>query len=355
VKIRAGRFLYPMKKLVFFLFLTPALAQENPAPAMRQAATAFLASLDEAQRQQATFEFDHAERVNWHFVPRPRKGLPLKAMSAPQRKAALALLQTGLSVEGYEKATSIIDLENVLRVVENRSGTDTYRDPENYYFSVFGTPNETGPWGWRAEGHHLSLQFSSLTNRVISSTPRFLGANPGVVRAEVPQKGRQVLKQETELALRLVQSLGPEQVKRAVLSETSPGNIFTGNSRKASLAKQEGIPFSELTAAQQVLFRDLLNAYLRTYHLTLARQQLAQLEQTGLDRLVFAWAGDRQAGYGPGRGQYYRIHGPTILIEYDNSQNEANHVHTVVRDLTNDFGDDLLAEHYRQQHAAPKP
>lgn len=346
-----------MKSLVLLLALSlPALAQENPAPAMRRAATAFLNSLDAAQRQQATFGFDDAERVNWHFVPRPRKGLPLKAMTAPQRQAALALLQTGLSAEGYEKVTGIMDLENVLRVVENRSNTDAYRDPDNYYFSVFGEPGDSAPWGWRAEGHHLSLQFSTLTNRVISATPRFLGSNPGVVRAEVPQKGKEILKQETVLAMRLVNLLSPEQLKQATLLETAPPDIFTGNSRKVSLAKQEGIAYAQLNAEQQALFKDLLHAYLRTYHLTLAKQQMGTLEKVGLDRLVFAWAGDRTAGYGPGRGQYYRIHGPTILIEYDNTQNEANHVHTVVRDLTNDFGDDLLAEHYRKQHATePKP
>jgi hypothetical protein len=345
-----------MKTFLLLLGLSiPALAQENPAPAMRRAATAFLQTLDETQRKQATYAFDHEERFNWHFVPRQRKGLPLKAMTVPQRQAAMALLQTGLSAEGYGKVTSILDLENVLRVVENRSNTDTYRDPDNYYFSVFGEPGDQEPWGWRAEGHHLSLQFSSLTNRIISATPRFLGSNPGVVRAEVPQKGREVLKKETELALRLVNTLTPTQLRQAMLSETAPNDIFTGNSRKVSLAKQEGISFAELSAEQQALFRDLLNAYLRTYHLTLARQQMAQLEKAGLDKLVFAWAGDREAGYGPGHGHYYRIHGPTVLIEYDNTQNQANHVHTVVRDLTNDFGDDLLAEHYKKLHAAPKP
>ncbi len=335
---------------VALLATVPALAQQPLAPQMRQAAQAFLKSLTDEQRKTATFAFTDEERFNWHFVPRERKGLTFNQMTEPQRKTALALLHTALSDQGYGEAAAIFDLENVLRVVENRPPNDTRRDPGNYAFSVFGEPTEAGPWGWRVEGHHLSLNFSSLTNRIVAVTPTFFGSNPGIVRAEVPQKGKEVLKREAELGYALVNSLSDDQLKKATLSDVAPGDIVTYNKRKALLEKQEGIAFGDLGRDQQQAFLRLLDAYLQRYHLTLANQQMDKLKQAGLDKLTFAWAGDRQPGLGPGKGQYYRIHGPTILIEYDNTQNEANHVHTVVRDLTNDFGDDVLAEHYRQQH-----
>jgi hypothetical protein len=345
-----------MNRFFQFLFVAlltvggAAVAQQPVAASMRQAALTFLKSLTDEQRKTATFAFTDEERYNWHFVPRARKGLPFRDMTDAQHQAALTLLQTGLSSQGYGKVTSIFDLENVLIVVENRAPTDHFRDPNQYAFSVFGDPAGKDPWAWRMEGHHCYLHFYVLGDRVVAMTPTFLGSNPGVVRAEVPQKGKEVLKQETELAFALVNSLSDDQLKKATLSDVAPGEIVTFNKRKALLEKQEGIPFADLGRDQQRAFLDLLTVYLQRYHLTLANQQMDKLKQVGLDKLTFAWAGDRQPGYGPGKGQYYRIHGPTLLIEYDNTQNQGNHVHTIVRDLTNDFGEDVLAEHYRQQH-----
>ncbi|MFD1140709.1 DUF3500 domain-containing protein [Larkinella insperata] len=339
--------------LIFLAGLLLAFTPPSREPVGKEMAAAvqtFVNSLDADQRKLAVFPFDSEERFDWHYVPRKRNGLPLKQMNPQQRKAAMVLLKTALSDQGYEKVTSIIDLENVLRVVENRPSNDTYRDPENYSFSVFGDVSNKTPWGWRVDGHHLSLHFSSLTGKVIGMTPTFLGSNPGVVRADVPQKGRQILKQEEALALALVTSFNSDQLGRALISETCPGDIVTTNTRKASIEKKEGIAFPQMTESQQKTFLSLLETYLNNYHVTLKNQQLDKLKKVGLDKLVFAWAGDRQAGFGPGKGQYYRIQGPTILIEYDNSQNNANHVHSVVRDLTNDFGEDILAEHYKAQH-----
>ncbi|WP_310587125.1 DUF3500 domain-containing protein [Tellurirhabdus bombi] len=359
-----------MKAFLLFLFVSfPFLgfSQTKPEPvnqAMSRTVRAFLQTLTPEQRQQVSFNFEDEERFNWFFVPRQRKGLTLKKMTESQQQAAMAILKTALSDQGYAKATAIIDLENVLRVIEKRGPDDNYRDPTNYYFSVFGEPlekesDQSKPWGWRMEGHHLSFQFSSITNQVLGMTPTFMGSNPGVVRADVPQKGKYILKSETELAYALIKALSKEQLTKAVISENCPNDIFTGNSRKASLAKIEGLPLAEMTSAQQKLFMDLLNTYLNNYHVTLKNQQLDKLKKAGLSKIAFAWAGDRDPEYGiaqpgPGKGQYYRIHGPTILIEYDNSQNNANHIHTVVRDLTNDFGEDLLMEHYRSQHAGKK-
>lgn len=333
---------------LFLAFAPPAREPINKE--MAAAVKAFVGSLDAAQRKLAVFPFDSEERFDWHYIPRKRNGLPLKQMNPQQRKAAMDLLKTALSKQGYEKVTSIIDLENVLRVVENRPPNDTYRDPENYSFSVFGEVSDKNPWGWRIDGHHLSLHFSSLTNKVIGMTPTFLGSNPGIVRADVPQKGRQILKQEEALALALVNSLNSDQLQKALISESCPNDIVTTHTRKASIEKMEGISLHQLTESQQKTFLTLLETYLSNYHVTLKNQQMDKLKKAGLDKLVFAWAGDRQVGYGPGKGQYYRIQGPTLLIEYDNSQNNANHVHSVVRDLTSDFGEDILAEHYKAQH-----
>jgi hypothetical protein len=344
-----------------------AAAQQRVKDDMLDAATTFLDLLTPEQRKQAMYPLGDVERFNWHYVPRERKGLALKQMTPDQRRAAMAMLKTGLSNQGYEKATSIIDMENVLRVIDNRPPNDTYRDPENYSFTVFGEPAAKTPWSWRIEGHHLSLQFLSLTGQVLAQTPTFFGSNPGVLTydthmadkrmsdprvKELPQKGREILKQETERAFALLKSLNADQRKKAIIDPVAYPEIITTNKRTASLEKMDGLMLSEMTADQRRLFLDLLQVYMANYRITLAKQQMAKLEKASLDSLRFAWAGDLTPELGEGKGWYYRIHGPTILIEYDNTQTNANHIHTVVRDLTNDWGDDLLKEHYKNSHQA---
>ncbi|MFD2572541.1 DUF3500 domain-containing protein [Spirosoma soli] len=332
----------------------PKAAEQRIKDEMAEASKAFLAGLTAEQRQQATFPFEDVERFNWYYVPRSRKGLPLKQMTADQKRAALVMLKTGLSDQGYEKAMSIMDMENVLRVIEKRSDTDTYRDPENYYFTIFGDPSTANPWSWRIDGHHLSLQFLSLTGRVLAQTPTFFGSNPGEVRIDVPQKGKQILRQETERAFALLKALTDTQRKQVVLDAVAYPDIVSTNRRNVAMERMDGLKFSEMNADQQKLFLELLQVYLSNYRITLAKQQLDKLEKVGLNNLRFGWAGDLTPQLGEGKGWYYRIHGPTILIEYDNTQNNANHIHTVVRDLTNDFGDDLLREHYQtSKHSRP--
>jgi hypothetical protein len=309
---------------------------------------AFLKSLSAEQKAETLLPYTNLARFDWNFTPRARKGLTFKNMNADQRKAAMAMVRLVLSQEGYSKAEQIIDLENVLRVVETRPANDTYRDPENYAFLVFGTPGKD-PWGWRVEGHHLSLHFSSVDNQ-ITYTPSFMGSNPGQVMAEVPQKGKRILKAEQDMAFELLHSLNAPQLAKANLGEKAPNEIFTSNSRKASLAKMEGITMGELNAEQKGIFKKLIMAYLQRYHITLKKQQWAELEKNGLDNIHFAWLGDQQPEIGTGHGHYYRVHGPTFLIEFDNTQNGGNHIHSVVRDLTSDFGEDLLKAHYEKGH-----
>lgn len=338
---------------------TPAKATAQLRDDIQTHARNFLRSLTAEQRKRATFRFDDEERFDWHYIPRDRKGLPLRAMNEEQKQAALQLLKSSLSQEGYDKARGIMSLENVLRIIENRPANDTYRDPDQYAFSVFGDPSGKEPWSWRVDGHHLAMQFLIVAGptgegRVLAQTPSFFGSNPAVVRIDGPEKGKQVLKEETMHAFALLASLDTAQVRRATLAAVAYPDIVTGNRRKLSLDRMDGLRMGDMTSAQQALFTQLLKVYLGRYRVTLAQQQLDKLTKAGLDELRFAWAGDLTPTVGAGKGWYYRIHGPTILIEYDNTQTNANHIHTVVRDLTNDFGMDALEEHYRSSpHTKP--
>jgi len=312
---------------------------------MSAAANKFLQSLSVAQKAKAQFRFDHEERYNWHFTAKSRKGIPLEELNIGQHKAAMDLLHTALSDTGFEKTNSIIELEGILRSVENRPENDSYRDPGKYYFSFFGNPLSDSVWGWRLEGHHISFNFSSRNNHLVSGTPGFLGANPALVLSG-PDEGKQVLKDETELGFALMNAFNPKQIEKAVIDPKAPADIITGASRKAMINQPEGILYSDLNSSQQKIFLQLLSLYIHRYTRLFAVSMMQEIETAGLNNLRFAWAGSQQPGLG--NPHYYRIHGPTIIIEYDNTQNNANHVHTVLRDLKNDFGGDELLEHYKR-------
>jgi hypothetical protein len=312
---------------------------------MTASAIKFLQTLSSTQKAKAQFVFDDEERYNWHYVPIDRKGIPLKELTAAQRKAGLDLLHTALSDTGFNKTIAVIQLERVLREVENRPANDDYRNPEKYYFSIFGNPVSDSIWGWRFEGHHVAFNFSSKNNQLVSATPGFLGANPAIVLSG-PEKGKQILKNESELGFVLLHSFDKKQLEKAVIDVKAPGEIFTADSRKAMISEPKGILYSELNITQQKIFMQLLSIYIHRYTLLFAMGMMHEIELAGLNNLRFAWAGDQQPGQG--HPHYYRIQGPTIIIEYDNTQNNANHVHTVIRDLKNDFGGDELMEHYNK-------
>lgn len=312
---------------------------------MTNAAVSFLKSLSADQKQKAQLQFDGEERYNWNYVPMERKGIPLKELNADQNKSAMDLLRTALSDTGFKKTTAVIKLENVLREVENRPENDNYRNPGNYYFTIFGDPALDKIWGWRLEGHHISFNFSSEDNQLVSATPGFIGSNPAVVLSG-PEKGLEILKDETDLGFGLLHSLTAEQKQKAIFNRRAPGDIVTASRRKASIENPQGILYSELNADQKKLFMQLLSLYIHRYKATFATRMMKEAETAGLNNLRFAWAGDEERGVG--HPHYYRIQGPTLIIEYDNTQNNANHIHTVVRDLKNDFGGDQLLEHYKQ-------
>ena len=316
--------------------------KQTQTNAMATAATKFLKSLNSEQKGKAQFSLVDEERYNWHFIPRDRKGLALRELDAAQYTAAMDLLKSALSDKGFNKTNAIMKLENVLREVEKAD--EEYRNPGKYYFSIFGTPAGDSVWGWRLEGHHVSFNFSSKDNQLISGTPGFMGANPAVVLSG-PQKGLEVLKDETTLGFALLHSLDAKQKEKAIIESKAPNDIITGASRKAMIKDPKGILYSELNSKQQKTFMEVLNLYIHRYKQAFADQMMKDLETGGLNKLQFAWAGAEQPGIG--NGHYYRIQGPTIIIEYDNTQNNANHVHTVIRDLKNDFGGDQLLEHYK--------
>ena len=327
--------------ILFCLTLVPA--QANPAAdQMAAAANKFLASLDAGQKAKATFDFKGDERSNWHYIPKTRKGLMIKEMNEEQRKLAHALLASGLSQQGYSKATNIMSLEPVLHQIEGAARTFA-RDQELYHFFIFGTPAAKETWGWRVEGHNVSANFTIVKGDFIAGTPSFFGANPAEVR-QGPRTGLRILAGEEDLGRQLVKSLNEEQRKVAIIQTTAPKEIITEAKRKVQPLEIAGIAGSKLTIQQTDLLLKLVREYVFRVRRDVASEDLKKIEQAGLDKIYFAWAG----GIERGEGHYYRVQGPTFLLEYDNTQNNNNHIHAVWRDFANDFGEDLLLKHYEQ-------
>jgi hypothetical protein len=313
-------------------------ARNGSGAEMAQSAASFLESLTPEQRAKAVFAFTDEQRFDWHYIPRERKGIPLKELDARQRKLAHDFLKTGLSQRGYLKAGTIMELELVLRAMEGHAN----RDPELYFFSVFGSPSTKDPWGWRVEGHHLSLNFTVVKGEMVATSPSFFGANPAEVK-EGPRKGVRALKGEEEIARQLLLSLDEKQRAQAVFEKTAPKDIVTGHSKQVDPLAPAGIPANQLKAQQVQLLKNLLNEYASSMAPDLAARRLEKVQRAGFEKIHFAWAGSAER-FQP---HYYRVQGPTFLIEYDNTQNDANHIHSVWRDFEGDFGRDLLREHYR--------
>lgn len=313
----------------------------------------FLSTLDGKTREKCMFKYDDNERYNWNFVPIERRGASLHDLTYQQKKDLLDLLNVFLSDQGYKKATTVfLQWEGILREVEGRKEGDEYRDPKKYYVSFFGEPAEKSLWGWRFEGHHLSLNFTYFNGVVESATPSFMGANPAVVPSG-SHKGERNLKEETDFGFELLHSLKQDQMKAAIFSEKALPEIVNGNKREAQLLEPKGIGYKDLTGEQQRIFIKLLNVYVKNYELGFSGKLWDKIQKAGVDNLSFAWAGSTEPGTGLAAdkaGTYYRIQGPMLLIEYDNTQTNANHVHTAVRDLTNDFAGDVLKQHYQKEH-----
>jgi hypothetical protein len=284
----------------------------------------------------ASHPFEGDERYNWHYIPRERKGVPYTALTPAQRKLADSLLATGLSHRGMRKALDIMYLDQILYEREKRD----IRNPDLYFFSLFGEPSSQGAWGWRVEGHHLSLNFTLRDGRPVSSSPSFLGANPAIVKGGALD-GMRVLADEELLGRELLRSFAKRD--RVVIQVEAPRDIVTEASRRADIGKPAGVSYAEMTEEQKGELVALVALYAHRMRPELAELELDRIEKAGREKIHFAWAG----GANPGEPHYYRLQGPTFLVEYDNTQNDANHIHTVWRDLESDWGDgDVLASHY---------
>ena len=318
---------------------------------MAEIANSLLSILDEGQKAKATFAFDADERLNWHFIPRTRKGLPMKEMSPQQRLLATALLNSGLSHDGARKAVTIMSLEEFLWQKEGAAAKDeaakaavrAKRDPEKYYVSIFGTPADQGIWGWRIEGHHLSMNFTIKDGTLLRATPSFFGSNPGEVR-EGPLTGLRVLHVEEEMGRSLVKSLSEEQLKKALVAPAAPKEMLTAAERWVNPLQPDGLSIEDMNPEQKKMLNTLVEEYLRRLRPEIADEALAEIAKSG--PIFFAWAGEKDRG----QPHYYRVQGKTFLLEYDNVQNEANHVHCVWRSFNGDFGADLLGAHYKAEH-----
>jgi Protein of unknown function (DUF3500) len=323
----------------FLLFvLMTSLAVPAYSQAMRQAAESLLGALPEAARAKVMRPFDDRDRLDWHYTPRNRNGAALKELDARGREAVHALLRTALSASGYRKAVNIIELELVLREIETFG---LMRDPERYHLTIYGKPDAKAAWGWRFEGHHLSLNFTLAGDRPSADTPSFFGANPALV-AKGAKKGLRVLAAEEDEARNLLGMLDEAQRREAVFESRTFGEIVTGNADKLDPLKPAGIESAKLDEKQRAQLVKLIEVYASTFEPALAAARMARVRQGGVEKLSFGWAGSTARG----RPHYYRIQGPLFLIEYDCSQNDGNHIHTVWRDFSGDFGRDLLKAHY---------
>ena len=319
---------------------TIALSQQpaDPASAMSAAALRFLDSLNDEQEAAVRFPFDGEDRFDWHFIPRERKGVSLKMMTGSQRAAALDLVRTGLSEEGFTKAEIIRQLEQILYEQEGRD----IRDPDLYFFMIFGEPGDGAAWGWRYEGHHISQNWT-IVDGAVAAAPQFFGSNPAEVRGG-PRQGLRVLGSEEDQARALLGSLDDAQRKAALVSDEAPSDILTRAQPRVTLLEDFGVAHKDLDADQQAALWSIVEEYAAAQPGPVAHARLAEVRDAGLDGIRFVWMG----GEARGEPHYYRIQGPTFLIEYDNTQGNANHVHSVWRDYAGDFGRDLLAEHYRR-------
>ncbi len=322
----------------FLPFGTASAQTVDAASRIALSANRFLATLDDGPRKQVLIAFGSDNRIDWHYVPRSRQGLPLGALRPDQQAAARGLFASVLNDKGLELLDNVRVIEGVLREQQG-----SFRDPDRYYVSIFGTPGRF-PWGWRFEGHHLSLNVTLADAGHISATPFFVGAHPATVR-DGPRRGLRPLGAAEDLARQLMASL-PEAARRtAIIADRSFGEIVASPQRERDLGQPRGLELSAMDGTARTLVEALLDRFLGALAPDLAAAQKRRVVEQELARFRFAWAGS----LAPGEAHYFRVHGPVTLIEHDNTQNGANHIHSVWRDLTADFGHDALAEHYKQK------
>ncbi len=317
------------------------LEGEHHPPHFEKTALDFLKLLDTDQHMKAQMDLNDSSRVAWHFVPGaswPRKGIRMDDLNKNQETLLFDHLKASLSEVGYELVRHIMGLENVLAEIEKRP---EYRDPELYSAAFYGHPGTDSIWAWSFEGHHISLHFT-IVNDSMAVAPRFFGANPATIPSG-ERKGERTLAEEEDLGFKMIQSMDSQQKEKAVLKDHTPKDIVSYNISKADPLSPTGLTMKEMTPDQKSTMISILHLYLSMMPDDLAQARMENLRQEELDKIHFAWAGAEA----PGKAHYYRIQGKTFLIEFDNTQNNANHIHTVWRDFEGDFGRDLIQDHYK--------
>ena len=317
------------------------------AARMSLAAQEFLAVSDDEKRSKIMLDFsDKSERTNWHYIPRDRLGLPLRDMDSLELKCAKKLIQLGVSPKGFEKVETIISLESILREIEGPTGKFS-RDPQLYYLSIFGVPGGSQTWGWRFEGHHVSINHTLVDDKIVGPTPLFFGSNPAHVR-HGERAGLRALKEEEDLGRQLFHELDGSQQDEALVSSEAPPDILTTNAPfLRGEVRPEGLSVAQMTMGQCEILKALVDVYVGRLPKVCAEATSRNIGEMGWEGVCFAWAGSGELG----QAHYYRIQSQQYLAEYDNTQNDANHIHAVWRDAQNDFGEDALRSHVMKDHA----
>ena len=318
---------------------------EAPSASPMLGAWQALASrLSPEQMQAAEFSFDDSIRHEWFYTPVDRVGLRIGDLDADQMTDLRTLLDDGLGANGTEQAFKIVQLEELLF---STSGGREMRNPGNYYLMMFGEPTTEGSWAWRFEGHHFSASFTIVDNHLVSGTPAFFGGNPALVPEDSEvHAGLSPFSREQDLGFELLNSFDEGQRARVILAGEAPQDILTENFQRAEMGAPEGISVADINDVQHAILMELMDVYGARMNPALLDYQMAKIRQAGVERVHFAWAGSTE----PGEGHYYRIQGPTFVIEYDNTQNNANHIHSVWRDFEDDFGYEPLRQHLAVDH-----
>ena len=331
-----------MKKLVLIYIVGIGSLMAQPSFDPLSGVSALMNSLTPAQKEIVSFALEDPAKTRWHYLPHDsfaREGLPLSEMTADQIEKTYALLEAYLSESGYDQMQQIIDLENYLAIVENNPYK---RDASKYYIAFYGTPHKDSLWAWSFEGHHLSLNFT-VSPEAIAFAPAFWGSNPGVVPIG-PEQGKIVLKTDHNLGLQLVNSLSPAQLEQTLVSSKTYGEILTQNQDAVALIPNNGIAYRQLQAPQKKLLKQIIHHHLDRMEKPVSQKARELLENENWNEITFSWAGKTEKL----KAHYYRIQGQSFLIEYDNSQNNGNHIHAVWREFNGDFGKDLIQEHYQK-------
>ena len=332
--------------LILILSLSFTLAAQNMKEKNfgSSQAMAFVNSLNDGQKAKVVFPFDEINRYEWHYLPASmafRQGIGVIEMNNIQKQKLNALMKAYLSEEGYARTKNIMDFENLLKELEPQNSS---RTAENYFIAIYGNPGKDSIWGWKFSGHHLALNFT-IVNGLLAVAPFFFGVYPAEVK-EGPKKGMRIIKDEEDFGFELVNSLTQEQKEKALLQSKAYSDIITKNAEKVDPLDPRGIFAKYLTHEQKTVLNKLIVSYLLSMPSTIAKIRMKNITTEDMNSISFGWAG----GTEPGKPHYYRVQGKSFLIEFDNTQNNANHIHSVWRDFKGDFGLDLLREHYQNDH-----